>query len=185
MFSWGNKSNGRLGLDSNLDSKNALCSPKPIFGSLHSVSDLNSRYWHSIMIGEQLIDVKSVRIKKTESSNNDAPLSSEVIDSAYMSLFPNSEDFNDNRDDYGLNQNRNLFPSDFILPETNEDDDSSEVPPWLQQDLNDAEFIPMSALDRSQKEATKSSEESSQPTLMTVSGLKLFFKIFQNFFRIF
>ena len=57
MFSWGNGANGRLGavFSDQLKGPNnkSSCLPRPIFGSLYSVSNLASHHWHTIVIAGQ------------------------------------------------------------------------------------------------------------------------------------
>lgn len=54
VFSWGNGANGRLGavFSDQLKGPNnkSSCLPRPIFGSLYSVSSLASHHWHTIVI---------------------------------------------------------------------------------------------------------------------------------------
>ena len=56
MYSWGRGDNGSLGIPiayikkTTKDGVPVTSLPKPIFGSLHAVTDLACRYWHTIIV---------------------------------------------------------------------------------------------------------------------------------------
>lgn len=54
IFSFGHVDSGRLGHGDDLTGshkkKQSISTPKPVFGSLHMVSGLSCRYWHTIII---------------------------------------------------------------------------------------------------------------------------------------
>ncbi|XP_038646357.1 LOW QUALITY PROTEIN: serine/threonine-protein kinase Nek9 [Scyliorhinus canicula] len=58
IFAWGNGGNGRLGMqatEKGFGSEICTSLPRPIFGSLHNVSDLSCQGWHTILIAVTLI----------------------------------------------------------------------------------------------------------------------------------
>ena len=54
IFSWGTGENGRLGTVSSDQGRGpgGMCLPRPqaIFGSLHLVSDVTCRHWHTMVV---------------------------------------------------------------------------------------------------------------------------------------
>lgn len=60
VYSWGRGDNGSLGIPVSSLGKKAkdgvpvTSLPKPIFGSLHAVTSLACRYWHTIIVAGQL-----------------------------------------------------------------------------------------------------------------------------------
>ena len=69
LFSWGSAENGRLGFQVAAGKKSSS-SPKPIFGSLHKVASLSSRYWSTIILAEKLIDSKLIHTKELSIDEN-------------------------------------------------------------------------------------------------------------------
>ena len=138
MFSWGNRKDGRLGFVSSFDDGNAICLPKPIFGSLYLVSEMCAKYWNSIIIAEQIIDKKPVRSISCSEHSKHIELS--------IKHDQNSEiDFHSEEQTNVDCVNPNGFPSR---------EDSTDVPEWLKKDLEDAEFISADVLNVKEKEKT-------------------------------
>lgn len=148
IFSWGNRKNGRLGIDSDVNSDvNSVAKPKPIFGSLHLVSDMNACYWNSIIIAERVINTKPVRsISYMEYLRNRDTIST-ATPSELVQYDPNftpdsSTGLVENRFE---NFNFGSPPASFDRNDsTNEN--SSETPEWLKADIANMDFIPIDAL---------------------------------------
>lgn len=156
------RKDGRLGIDSNLDSTSiASCIPKTIFGSLHQVSELNSRYWHSTIIAEQTLNTRPVRsvsyaeyMRKGSTSASSIVNSFEADQVARAASEINARiraDFVGFSEENDFRHNNNVSEENsravFGEPDNDDDkDDDSGVPEWLKNDLKDAEFIPIEAL---------------------------------------
>uniref|UniRef100_A0A673BJH9 non-specific serine/threonine protein kinase n=2 Tax=Sphaeramia orbicularis TaxID=375764 RepID=A0A673BJH9_9TELE len=63
IFAWGNAGNGRLGMPADKGFGSEVCPamPRPIFGSLHHVPDLSCQGWHTIIIMEKVLNSKTIR----------------------------------------------------------------------------------------------------------------------------
>ncbi|XP_062587241.1 serine/threonine-protein kinase Nek9-like isoform X2 [Saccostrea cucullata] len=103
VFSWGNGDNGRLGavFSDKLKGPNnkSSCLPRPIFGSLYSVSNLSSHHWHTIIIAEKILNQKTLRSRVSSPKPRENPPLKVVIpqlvqeeDSAFVSDGIGSED---------------------------------------------------------------------------------------------
>ncbi|ELT98382.1 hypothetical protein CAPTEDRAFT_123860, partial [Capitella teleta] len=72
IYSCGFSENGRLGFAAGETGKgpggNCVSLPRPIFGSLHAVSDLYCRHWNSILVAEKVLAQKTIRSGFTTSS---------------------------------------------------------------------------------------------------------------------
>jgi len=137
VFSWGNRKDGRLGFVSSFDDGNAICLPKPMFGSLYLVSEMCARYWNSIIIAEQIIDKKPVRsISCSEHSKH--------IEWSIKQ---------DQNSDSDLNLRDQINP-DCIDLHGFSSQTSTDVPEWLKKDLENAEFISADVLNVKEKEKT-------------------------------
>lgn len=178
IFSWGNRKDGRLGLDSIFDdnstNNSSICLPKPIFGSLHLVSDMSAKHWNSIIIAEKELNAKPVRsvsyadYMRKASFSNQSPSSgigSEInaeqlnqVESVYQNYL---EQNSASRDEVNRNQESTFQKRVF----NNQMNDSTGMPEWLKKDLEDADFIPIEALDK--KESVKAEsipeEQNSNP----------------------
>lgn len=135
LFSWGRAENGRLGVE--LNGKKSFASPKTIFGSLHRVASLSSRHWNTIILAEQVTSSKVIRTKSlsvTEGSKLDSrnELTSDFDSSA---SFQFNMDLNEELGNIESNteNNKNI---------TNNCNNSG-VQPWLVNQWDDTEFIPM------------------------------------------
>ncbi len=145
IFSWGNRKNGRLGIDSDVpeDQNSSTPFPKPIFGSLHLVSDMSSCYWNSIIIAERELNTKPVRsisyadYLRKETLNSRQGQNS-VDSQSLLSFTPESST--------GLVANR-FERLRVDSPQVQFESDMSETTPeWLKNDIEDMDFIPMEAL---------------------------------------
>ena len=147
VFSWGNCKDGRLGLDLTVNriDTNTICLPRPIFGSLYLVSDMCSRFWNSIIIAEQVIDAKAVRSishnKSAISSSNVTKMNS-LIDSDYGTF----EKYDVNNEVFDVKIKVSLFDNIPQCSQVARSIASSNMPEWLKNDLQDADFIPIDAL---------------------------------------
>lgn len=151
IFSWGNRKNGRLGIDSDVpeDQLNSMPFPKPIFGSLHLVSDMSSCYWNSIIIAERVLTTKPVRsisyadyLRKESSrqglTDEDSPsFTPEASTGLVADRFENLR---------VLDSPPVEFKSSFNEASV------SGTPDWLKKDMEGMDFIPMEALNESYKE---------------------------------
>lgn len=163
VFSWGNRKDGRLGLDSTFISKEeAICLPKPIFGSLYLVSDMCSKGWNSIIIAERIIEAKPVRSisyksmvsvtatiaavteEAANANNND------FIDSDYGTYASNRyfDQINENNaqnesDAYELERSAHVIFDNMAFNDEKKSIGSSNMPDWLRNDLKSAEYIPI------------------------------------------
>ncbi|RNA10655.1 serine threonine- kinase Nek9 [Brachionus plicatilis] len=134
IFSWGNRNDGRLGLDyGSSSSSGTVCLPKPIFGSLYLVSEMCSRNWNSVIIAEKELDSKLLKSVSYVDFMKDS--------SDKVSLKSESGENNECGDESTC-QKRDF--NMFDCYETNDD-----VPEWLKKDFEDADFIPIEALERS------------------------------------
>lgn len=137
LFSWGLSDNGRLGIQ--LKGRSYSCSPKPIFGSLHKVASLSSRHWATIILAEQMLSSKVIHTKMLSVSEESGkkvirdhkPISAEDASSS------GSFKFNEELDNYESN-------GESAGVENNHKSDGEDtLPPWLVDEMDNAEFIPM------------------------------------------
>jgi len=170
IFSWGNRKNGRLGIDSDVpeDQNSSTPFPKPIFGSLHLVSDMSSCYWNSIIIAERELNTKPVRsisyadYLRTLSSRQDQ---NSLDSQSPISFTPESST--------GLVANRFeglKVDSPQVHFQSNEFEAnmSETTPEWLKKDIIDMDFIPMEALyNENNIEKEKSSKQPKKETAET------------------
>ena len=159
VFSWGCSKNGRLGLEPSIGNDGNVCLPKTIFGSLHLVSEMSARHWNSIIIAEQMLDTKPVKIQSyadymRKTTSYDA--TSESIESAR----PINEVYNyisgsEEKEDNALSPEQFVqfnIDSNYPIKEKNfsRENSDTEVPEWLKKDLEDADFIPIEAYERNE-----------------------------------
>ncbi|KAM9294341.1 serine/threonine-protein kinase Nek9 [Gastrophryne carolinensis] len=144
IFAWGNGGNGRLGMTPNERPQGSdICTswPRPIFGSLHHVTDLSCHGWNTILIVEKVLNSKTIRsnssglsigtLAQSCSSGGSAGVEE---DNAVESL--SSEPSNGFRGTMEAEPEMSPF-------NTTENMESSACPSWLRQELEEAEFIPM------------------------------------------
>ena len=149
MFSWGCSKDGRLGMDAGDEGKH-VCLPKPIFGSLHFVSDMCCRGWNSIIIAEQILDSKPVRSmsyldylrKESSSSSSSYDVNAQFAHNQDQELFGRLEHVA-----VGSPCGEKAFVEQQQQKQFSAGcGDNSEVPEWLKRDFNDASVIHIDAL---------------------------------------
>ena len=162
VYAWGSRKDGRLGIDSALLEGSATATPKPIFGTLYKVNDMSSRHWHSIIIAEKILNQRAVRnfsycdaLRKEKNSSienleeaatNQAriPFNPDLIN---IARYDKEESTLPVRH-FNFNQN---FPENFnVLP----NEETNHMPTWLRNDVNNAEFIPIEALNKDLQKST-------------------------------
>lgn len=154
IFSWGNRKNGRLGIDSDVPEQNSVPFPKPIFGCLHLVSDMASCYWNSIIIAEKILTTKPVRsISYAEYLRKGAQTPQEMSNEN-QGNFPSevSTGFVANR----FEQLKIDSPPIYVDKQNFNETTLNQTPEWLKNDIESMDFIPMDALDRQEKLVNKS-----------------------------
>ncbi|XP_078392092.1 serine/threonine-protein kinase Nek9-like [Cetorhinus maximus] len=140
IFAWGNGGNGRLGMtatEKGFGSEICTSWPRPIFGSLHNVSDLSCHGWHTILIAEIVLASKTIRSNSSGLSIGAVPQSSTVED-----------DSRNEQDDDGQNGMKRTAEDKRGIGTLNPLKSSSNLtesscPEWLLQELENAEFIPI------------------------------------------
>ena len=137
IYSWGQSENGRLGTLSRGEGRgpNGSCFalPRTIFGSLHVVSDVSSRYWNTILVAEKVLAQKTIRSTSVLQLKSGAPLVDsglsddefhENCSSTASGARPKSADAAGRRGAGGISAD-------------------STAPAWLKLELREAEFIPV------------------------------------------
>ncbi|XP_015767873.1 PREDICTED: serine/threonine-protein kinase Nek9-like [Acropora digitifera] len=179
IYSWGRGDNGRLGVltDSLMRAKGGIpCTavPRPIFGALHILSCIACTHWNSIIIAERVLSSRTVkrggaqgRSLESQSSGDNAP-DSEFLDPIRLDTNQDSDNlFGDLTKDSGVGRSPRApgFGSD---PRSQEE--SSMPPAWLQDELDQAEYISMGSVGSESSERslsgsgqTLSTSESSVP----------------------
>ncbi|XP_067881650.1 serine/threonine-protein kinase Nek9 [Heterodontus francisci] len=140
IFAWGNGGNGRLGMtatEKGFGSEVCTSWPRPIFGTLHNVSDLSCHGWHTVLIAEIVFASKTIRSNSSGLSIGVVPQGSTV-----------EADFGNEQDDDGQNgmkrtaeDKRGIRTLNPLKSSSNLTD--SSCPQWLLQELENAEFIPI------------------------------------------
>lgn len=136
IFAWGNGGNGRLGMpatDRGFGTDICTSWPRPIFGSLHNVSDLSCRGWHTILIAEIVFVSKTLRSNSSGLSIGAVPQGSPEEEGGAETDDERMKRTAEDRRGIGI---LNPLPSASQLGE-------SSCPEWLRQELENAEFIPM------------------------------------------
>ncbi|XP_063957945.1 serine/threonine-protein kinase Nek9-like isoform X1 [Lytechinus pictus] len=202
IFSFGHVDSGRLGHGDDLSGshkkKQSISTPKPVFGSLHMVSGLSCRYWHTIIIAEKVLS-KSKTFRSPRMDSTSSKVSSQVSqDSVFTESF-DQESEKSTPDPTPVRSSQSVesrqsslqVPSANHTPETSsndvehytgssgqetggsvsqrdersngggddDDDENSEessMPPWLKNELEEAEFIPMPTIESVNNDRTDS-----------------------------
>ncbi len=166
VFSWGCSKNGRLGIETSVGNETNVCIPKPLFGSLHLVSEMSARHWNSIIIAEQILDEKSVKslsyadyMRKTSTGvsvsieNNDMCATNCLRPFEDVSLKEQLKNI-ENNEKLFASQNAgqfNIDKNELIKEKKNSPENSQTgMPDWLKKDLEDAEFIPIEAFKKNE-----------------------------------
>ncbi|CAH1792116.1 unnamed protein product [Owenia fusiformis] len=128
IYSFGNNENGRLGFALSDQGRGpngkSFAKPKPIFGSLHFVPDLACKHWNTLIVAEQVLNQKTIRSPNTSGSGGKLCSLSEDD----MSVFES---------DGEIVSPRNKSSDSGVATAT----DRSEIPPWLQAELDEAAEI--------------------------------------------
>ncbi|XP_067833249.1 serine/threonine-protein kinase Nek9-like, partial [Heptranchias perlo] len=140
IFAWGNGGNGRLGMtvtEKGFGSEICTSWPRPIFGSLHNVSDLSCQGWHTILIAEIVFVSKTIRSNSSGLSIGAVPQGSTV-----------EADLRNEQDEDRQNGMKNTAEDKGGIGILNPLRSSSNLtdsscPEWLLQELENAEFIPI------------------------------------------
>ncbi|XP_069592361.1 serine/threonine-protein kinase Nek9 isoform X1 [Ranitomeya imitator] len=144
IFAWGNGGNGRLAMTPNERPQGSdICTswPRPIFGSLHHVTDLSCCGWHTILIVEKVLNSKTIR-------SNSSGLSIGTLAQSCSSR-GSTEGEGDSASESIVSEPSDGFRGTMEAePETGPFNttgnmESSACPSWLRQELEEAEFIPM------------------------------------------
>ncbi|RUS71597.1 hypothetical protein EGW08_020641 [Elysia chlorotica] len=170
IYSWGNGESGRLGgtFSDQGTGPNRACTalPRPIFGSMHDVSSVSCRHWNSLIIAEKVLNQKTLKTRAScpklsplyqmsEPSLSPAQLASGESSPASQNLhnfqLPDVVGGIMGDKDIALvdeGQERAAGTPDVFSPGglhagVCNDLGESSIPPWLEQELNDAEVIPI------------------------------------------
>ncbi|KAL9953867.1 hypothetical protein ACROYT_G041340 [Oculina patagonica] len=175
IYSWGRGDNGRLGVltDSLVRAKGGIpCTavPRPIFGALHVLSCVACRNWNSLIVAERVLSSRAV---KRGGSSGRSLESQSSGDNGADSVFSEPMGLNLNHDSGPANPN-DLFGDTMDsgvgrsprAPGSASDPRSlgeSSVPPaWLQDELDQAEYISI--------ESSGSHDSSRSPSQPSASG---------------
>ncbi|XP_068730773.1 serine/threonine-protein kinase Nek9-like isoform X4 [Montipora capricornis] len=153
IYSWGRGDNGRLGVltDSLMRAKGGIpCTavPRPIFGALHVLSCIACKHWNSIIIAERVLSSRTVKrggsqgrsLESQSSGDNNEP-DSEFSDQVRLDInYDSNNHFGDLTKDSGVGRSPRA-PGSASDPRCL--GESSLPPLWLQDELRDAEYIPI------------------------------------------
>ncbi|XP_066463760.1 serine/threonine-protein kinase Nek9 isoform X2 [Eleutherodactylus coqui] len=162
IFAWGNGGNGRLAMTPNERPQGSdICTswPRPIFGSLHHVTDLSCCGWHTILIVEKVLNSKTIRSNSSGLSIGTLAQSCSSRGSAGGEADSASESIASEPSD-GFRGTIEAEPETSPFNTTG-NMESSACPSWLRQELEEAEFIPMP--DTPSFQSMEFSQEMSQP----------------------
>ncbi|XP_062902148.1 serine/threonine-protein kinase Nek9 isoform X1 [Mobula hypostoma] len=138
IFAWGNGGNGRLGMTVNekgFGSEICTSWPRPIFGSLHNVSDLSCRGWHTILIAEIVFVSKTIRSNSSGLSIGAVTQGSLPEDDTVSECERQNRMKRTAEDRRGVGLFNRLTTSSQLT--------DTSCPQWLLQELENAEFIPI------------------------------------------
>ena len=176
LYSWGSGKNGRLGIQ--LTAGKTTCStPTPIFGSLHKVASLSCRHWNTIILAEKLVDSKLIHTKELtlkdgemagRGRNYKAIVGGEETESSFQF---NSIPLHEDKADGGKPRlkRQNSTTEEKNNNNTDDSNDEDSVPPWLADELENAEIIPIDKNDAGDKkddgktEASADTDEDDMP----------------------
>jgi NIMA (never in mitosis gene a)-related kinase 9 len=185
VFSWGNKKDGRLGLDSsssffyyststNTNLSSTVSLPKPIFGSLHFVSDMRANSWNSIVIAEKILNTKPVRtVSYADYIKKETKRQSSDIINRQLSPICLSNDLSNIHFESNKSDEVQIPPNDKNL--NNEDD--SQMPDWLKQDFDDFKLNDLISIDALESKSIVKNDnnkiKSLEDALSIISQLRL------------
>lgn len=173
IYSWGRGDNGRLGVltDSLMRAKGGIpCTavPRPIFGALHVLSCIACKHWNSIIIAERVLSSRTVKrggsqgrsLESQSSGDNNEP-DSEFSDQVRLDINYDSNNHLDLTKDSGVGRSPRA-PGSASDPRCL--GESSLPPLWLQDELRDAEYIPIGG-----QQAVASAGKSSEISVSSVA----------------
>ncbi|GFS25216.1 serine/threonine-protein kinase Nek9-like [Elysia marginata] len=170
IYSWGNGESGRLGgtFSDQGTGPNKACTalPRPIFGSMHDVSSVSCRHWNTLIIAEKVLNQKTLKTRascpkmsplyqisepslhpaKLDGSGENVPVPADQ-DTACRFQLPDVVVGGDAALADG-GQEKGAWTPDVFSPgalqvDIAENLGESSIPPWLEQELNEAEVIPI------------------------------------------
>ncbi|CAH3027741.1 unnamed protein product [Porites evermanni] len=175
IYSWGRGDNGRLGVltDSLMRAKGGIpCTavPRPIFGALHVLSCVACRHWNSLIVAERVLSSRTVKRAGSSGRSLESQSSGDQSDSVFsdpMRLDINQDSgpadgnylYGDLTKDSGVGRSPRT-PGPGSDPRSLSE--SSVPPAWLQDELDQAEYISMesgSNSGRTSSQATASSRD--------------------------
>ncbi|CAH3150225.1 unnamed protein product [Porites lobata] len=175
IYSWGRGDNGRLGVltDSLMRAKGGIpCTavPRPIFGALHVLSCVACRHWNSLIVAERVLSSRTVKRAGSSGRSLESQSSGDQSDSVFsdpMRLDINQDSgpadgnylYGDLTKDSGVGRSPRT-PGPGSDPRSLSE--SSIPPAWLQDELDQAEYISMesgSNSGRTSSQATASSRD--------------------------
>lgn len=156
LYSWGSHENGRLGIQ--MKGKKSCSTPKPIFGSLHKVASLSSRHWSTIMLAEQVLTSKLIHtqemVEETSSKGRN-----------YTSVVGEHTDGDDSfKFNPVFGDSQNSFKAKPRLQkqdETRMDSTSDALPPWLVDEIENGEYIPIEKKNQDEGDQNGNNKEDS------------------------
>ncbi|KAK7496905.1 hypothetical protein BaRGS_00011885, partial [Batillaria attramentaria] len=170
VYAWGLGESGRLGAVFEGVGPNGQCvpRPRPIFGSMHIVPCLSSRHWNTLIIAEKVLNSKTLRTQDSRVS-----ISPKVVSDNPTSFEPSTP--GSQEDDVWLDisvcsHDADAAPGDDAQTEQVdrampvpplEQIEESSIPSWLEQELEEAEVIPLPKAYGSPSISDLSSQENS------------------------
>ena len=168
LYSWGRSDNGRLGQQGNAGGARNRAYPKPIFSALHRVASISCRHWNTIILAEQVLSSKVIQTKalsfsetassgvfeegKTTNSQqkqqNKAPFDEQMSTDSFK-FVKDLKEYEDclESSNTSIHQSSNSqsqnCQSSNSQSSNSKSTSESDVPPWLIDELENNEFIPM------------------------------------------
>ncbi|KAL8568793.1 hypothetical protein ACOMHN_000076 [Nucella lapillus] len=156
VYTCGLGENGRLGADfsdtGGGQGGQCIAIPRPIFGSMHIVPCLSSRHWNTLIIAEKVLNSKTLKTQDSRVSLSSpkvvsgsvftpsTPGSSEVDSGSWPELSLREPGTGDCRPgDDAQTRQVDRFAGEL----RHHDIGDSSIPPWLEQELQEAEVIPL------------------------------------------
>ncbi len=128
-----------------------------------------SRFWNSIIIVEKIIDAKALRSISHNSRNTSNANSTVQIGSNFDSDYETMEKFELNLDEIIEEKPKaprsSLFDNIPECSQISRSIESHNMPEWLKNDLADAEFIPIKALDNKNNNLLVKEQNSNEVTV--------------------
>jgi hypothetical protein len=124
-----------------------------------------SRFWNSIIIVEKIIDAKALRSISHNSRNASNANSTVQIGSVFDSDYETMKKFELNLDEIIEAPRSSLFDNIPECSQISRSIESHNMPEWLKNDLADAEFIPIKALDNNNNNLLVKEQNSNEVTV--------------------